>query len=272
MGYIKAVELYGDILWRREGPPYLGAPKDTYEGVLRRLGLSSDRDPYKNLPQGPGGELTERWQSRCLKDDALCGEGWGSFLLNLGNQIGAASRCGFALCEHQRYPINPGPGDHPVPTATCGNPLLEGLTSTGYGLTRCGAKFLALKTFPKGTAEPEIVHYETFVEGDFVYIRLYYTGSPTGFGFVGVNGAGWARAEIPFSNTPYPISTWIRVSPNGDRVDYPFNHLCSTAPDNASDIEAWVYKDGSTPRESIHVGIHLACSAPKEVVTPFFDR
>jgi hypothetical protein len=127
--YIRAVELYGDPMWRRYGPPFPAGTPDTYEGVLRRLppGLDSTLvDLYAASPQGPGGELSKRWQSRCLQGDALCGEGWGG-LLGLGNQVGAATRCGFALCEHQRYPVTPlGEGD-PVPTALCGNPLLEGL-------------------------------------------------------------------------------------------------------------------------------------------------
>jgi hypothetical protein len=70
--YIKAVELYGDILWRRYGPPFPDGAKDTYEGVLRRLGIieimrlsgliSSENDPYaKNFPEVQGPRRRAVW-------------------------------------------------------------------------------------------------------------------------------------------------------------------------------------------------------------------
>jgi Cutinase len=68
--YISAVELYGDPLWHRYGPPYPGGTKDTYEGVLRRisLGLISifNKDPYNNNPQGPGEDLSIWFIERCI--------------------------------------------------------------------------------------------------------------------------------------------------------------------------------------------------------------
>src|SRR5205807_1788630 len=79
--YIKAVELYGDMLWYRKGPPFPGGSVDTYEGVLRGglLSLLGLYDPYTSgFPQGPkgkDGDLSDRWQSRCRKGDAFCGEG-----------------------------------------------------------------------------------------------------------------------------------------------------------------------------------------------------
>jgi hypothetical protein len=246
--YIRAVELYGDPLWKRTGPPYLGGTVDTYIGVAHLVnpdgvGLPNP-NPYENNPEGPGTGLSDRWQSRCLKDDPICGEGYGRTLWLA--QLDVVTYCLSHFCPHHMYTKANG----------------------GHNLTERGAKFLALKTFPDvfTTSQPSITHYETFVEGDFVYIRLYHTGSPTGFGFVGVNGSGWAQEEIPFSGPTSPY--WTRVSPNGDRVDYPFNHLCSTHPENKSDIDMWVY---SSTQRSPRVGINLACSAPKEVITPFFD-
>jgi hypothetical protein len=221
--------------------------------VARRWGITVDPDPYRNKAQGPGGVLSNLWQSRCLRGDPICGEGYNSDLVSHIVQTADAMNCAVpgTFCEHKKYALSPDPGK---------------ADQVGYGLTERGGKFLALKTFPEifMTTGPHIAHYGTFVEGDFVYIRLYYTGSPTGFGFVGVNGSGWAQEEIPFSGptTPY----WTRVS--SGRVDYPFNHLCSTAPGNKSDIEAWVY---SSTQRSTRVRIPLACSAPKEVITPFFD-
>jgi hypothetical protein len=200
---IRGVVLYGDPLWERTGPPYLAGQIDTYKGVARVVGPPNP-DPYLNTPEGPGVSISDRWQSRCLKDDPICGEGYGRDLW--GAQGLVAKNCASNVCQHKLYTK----------------------VNWGYNLTERGAKFLALKAFPDvfTSQKPEIVHYETFVEGDFVYIRLYYTGSPTGFGFVGVNGSGWGKEEIPFfsQTTPY----WTRVSPG--RVDYPFNHACSTVP------------------------------------------
>jgi hypothetical protein len=281
--------LYGDPLWRRTEPSILDGTVDTFEGLLRRGNIVNilkvigfdQPDPYKNnFPQvqGPGGNLAGRWQSRCLKGDAYCGEGFGSKALV--DQIGAAV-ChsdlvpSIPLCEHQRYPVNPGAGN-PVPTAVCGNPLLEGLQSTGYGLTRCGAKFLALKTFPddftKDFTYPEIAHYETAVElGELVYLRLYYTDpSINGFGFVGIKGSGWAEENFPFSSPSYG-----RVS--SGRIDYPFNHLCGTPSPYESDVEAWMDScttsgNNCTPISPPGVPIHMTCNAPKEMITPFFNN
>jgi Cutinase len=253
--YIKAVELYGDPLWYRRGSAYLGGPVDTYGGLARRRLTPVKPNPYENNTQGPGGDLSNRWQSRCLRGDQVCGEGYASDFVSGIVQIKDAIVCIATFCEHKKYALSPDPSK---------------ADQVGYGLTERGGKFLALKTFPEvfTTTGPHIAHYETFTEGDLVHIRLYHTGYPTGFGFVGVNGSGWAREEIPFfvPTTPY----WTRVSPG--RVDYPFKHVCSTAPGNQSDIEAWVYRDGFTPRESTHVKIHMACSAPKEMITPFFDH
>lgn len=252
--YIRAVELYGDPLWYRFGPAFPADPPETYKGLARHTGRYAN--PYKNNPQGPpDGELAKRWQSRCLVGDAICGEGykgWDALI----KQIDEAKNC--SSCWHDQY--------HRPAT----------------GLTTKGAKFLALKTFPDVFEKdyPTIPHYETSVEGDYVYFRLYYTNSlnpqndplnkVNGFGFVGINGSGWGEEEHPFSNL-----YWARYRPGFNRVDYPFNHLCSTQPENKSDVEAWVLvlnPDGSIRDGSPGVPIHMTCSAPKEVITPFFDH
>ncbi len=51
-------------------------------------------------------------------------------------------------------------------------------------------------------------------------------------------------------------------------VQYPFNHLCPS--ERESDVEAWVYDNAGQRSPSITV--HLDCSAPCEVVTPFFQN
>jgi hypothetical protein len=282
--YISAVELYGDVLWRRKGPPYPAGGVDTYEGVLRRLniptliGLPIKNDPYAEGKevQGPGGELSKRWQSRCLRGDAWCGEGYGVLKEGYGGipglikQIGAALQCEpvAPLCEHQKYALEPRGRGVLVSPALCGeDPMMKSKKGRGYGLTMCGASFLALKTFPSlfTIGEPHVAHYETTVEGVHVYIRLYYTGSAEGFGFVGIKGSGWGFEEHLFSSLPY----WARHRNGLNRVDYPFNHLCGDPGKYESDIKAWVY---SIAHSGLPVDIHLACSAPKEVITPFFDH
>jgi hypothetical protein len=252
-GYISAVELYGDTLWHRFGPASLGDPPETYKGLARHAGIFY---AYDNNPQGPGGELSTRWQSRCLVRDPVCGEGYVG-LDALIDQINDAVHCNDNRCEHQKYTQANG----------------------GYNLTERGAKFLALKTFPEvfTTDHPRVAHYETFVEGVHVYFRLYYTdphNEVNGFGFVGIKGSGWAEENRLFSDYP-----WARVVPIDKsgigRVDHPFNHLCGEPGEYASDIEAWVLvlnPDGSIRDGSPGVDIHLTCSAPKEVVTPFFPN
>jgi hypothetical protein len=67
--HILAVELYGDPLWYRVydvGP--LGA-KLFYGGLARRAGQEVSIDLYKEDLS-----LSDRWQSRCLHGDPICGE------------------------------------------------------------------------------------------------------------------------------------------------------------------------------------------------------
>jgi hypothetical protein len=281
--YISAVELYGDVLWHRHGPPFLGGDPDTYEGVLRRLVLKQalfligfslwddKNDPYMNgFPQGPKAPdgdtqgLSGRWQSRCRRGDALCGEGFGS--QGLFDQIPAAFQCA---------PGNPQPCTH----QTYHQGEDGGLKSTQYypatKLTANGAHFLALKTFPdvftKDFTYPWIAHVETFVEGVHVFFRLYYTDpSINGFGFVGADGSGWGEENHPFSSPSYG-----RVS--SGRIDYPFNHLCGTPSAYESVVEAWMDScatsiDNCTPISRPGVKIRMKCNAPTEVITPFFNN
>jgi hypothetical protein len=257
------------MLWRRYGPPFPAGIPDTYEGLLRPaltpfLWLFGVNDPYKNdFPelQGPGGQMSERWQSRCRKGDAWCGEGFGSSPLDLGQKILAAACQPLPVppCEHQKY--------HEGKEADSSNSPYHPVTR----LTMNGGKFLALKTFPElfTTDEPRIVHIETFVEGVHVYFRLYYTDphhEVTGFSF---SWNGGQREFFSFSDPPYWARVHIDELTSTGRVDYPFNHLCDESGAYVSEVEAWV--DAST-RSSDGIKIHMACDAPKEVITPFFDH
>jgi hypothetical protein len=227
---ILAVELYGDPLWYRLYDATL-----FYGGWARRLGQAGKLDPYKEKLN-----LADRWQSRCLHGDAICGEGYSSPSF----PIAEALQCKDTLCEHRKYPLDPE----------------INMSLSGYGRTRHGAEFLAWKAFPSGAVGPEIVQVETFREGDLVFFRLFYTDPNNeigGFGFVGINGSGWAEENHPFSSPSYG-----RVSPG--RIEYPFNHLCETGPAYESDVETWILDNTGQRRSSVTV--HLACAAPREVV------
>jgi len=150
--YISAVELYGDPMWYRSGPAFPGEDQQVpheHKGLARYL--QPFPGPYERnqgpSPQGKGDTLSNRWQSRCLVGDPVCGEGYKADFAAFVQQALDVRDCpNNKLCLHLQY-HNP-----------------------ATGLTRKGAKFLALKTFPEAfkTGEPRIAHYETSVEGDHV--------------------------------------------------------------------------------------------------------
>ncbi|HEX3924045.1 MAG TPA: hypothetical protein VHY31_17300 [Streptosporangiaceae bacterium] len=64
----------------------------------------------------------------------------------------------------------------------------------------------------------------TYTNGVEVWFSIVYSDSANdaeGFGFVGVNGSGWAQEQHPFSSPSYGI-----VGPDG--IAYPFNLGCET--------------------------------------------
>src|SRR2546421_7238198 len=61
-------------------------------------------DPYENKPQGPV-SLADRWQSRCLKGDTACGEGYGQG--SEFRQTTDLGSCDVTFCEHQKYALSP---------------------------------------------------------------------------------------------------------------------------------------------------------------------
>jgi eukaryotic-like serine/threonine-protein kinase len=104
------------------------------------------------------------------------------------------------------------------------------------------------------TPVPEITSVGTYTQGELVYFDIDYSdpgNDAEGFGFVGVNGSGWAEENHPFSSPSYGI-----VGTNS--IAYPFNEACGTAQQYASYVQAWIYDtagDSSTP-----VTIHLVCT------------
>jgi serine/threonine-protein kinase len=107
---------------------------------------------------------------------------------------------------------------------------------------------------PASPPVPEITSVGTYTQGVLVYFDIHYANpgnDAEGFGFVGVNGSGWAEENHPFTSPSYGIV-------GTDSIAYPFNEACGTAQQYDSYVEAWIYDsagDRSTP-----VVIHLVCT------------
>ena len=101
---------------------------------------------------------------------------------------------------------------------------------------------------------PVITSVGTYTRGVLVYFDIHYADpghDAAGFGFVGVNGSGWAEENHPFSSPSYGI-----VGPGS--IAYPFNEACGTAQQYASYVEAWIYDTAGN--RSKPVVIHLVCT------------
>jgi hypothetical protein len=108
-----------------------------------------------------------------------------------------------------------------------------------------------------GAAEPvpTITSAGTYTSGVDVYFDIHYADpghDAEGFGFVGVNGSGWAEESHPFSSPSYGIV-------GQDSIAYPFNQACGTAQQSSSYVEAWIYDTAGN--RSTPVVIHLVCAA-----------
>jgi heat shock protein HtpX len=100
---------------------------------------------------------------------------------------------------------------------------------------------------------PVITDVSTYAEDVLVYVSVRYADpdeDAVGFGFRGIEGAGWAQETQTFEDTTYG-----RASPG--RIDYPFNLGCGTSSSYESDVEFWIYDAGG--RQSEAVPVHLAC-------------
>jgi AAA domain len=101
---------------------------------------------------------------------------------------------------------------------------------------------------------PRITSVRTYTQGVLVYFDIHYTDpghDAKGFGFVGVNGSGWAEENHLFSSPSYGIAAL-------DSVSYPFNEGCGTAQEIDSYVEAWINdKAGGRTKPVV---IHLVCA------------
>jgi hypothetical protein len=121
-----------------------------------------------------------------------------------------------------------------------------------YGASHLGKLFR-----PKPGAElkvPQITSVSTYTKGELDYFRItYFTpgNDAKGFGFVGINGAGWGEENHPFTAPSYGIV-------GQDEIDYPFNLLCGAASSYSSSVETWIYNSQGV--RSYPVPIALNCT------------
>lgn len=120
-----------------------------------------------------------------------------------------------------------------------------------YGVKHLGHKFKPSGPVPQIPSINGIFGYQKSV---LAYDSLTYANpgrDAKGFGFVGINGAGWALESHPFSKPSFGIV-------GTDRIDYPFNLACGTAQQFNSWVEAWIYD--SQGLRSKPVEVPLVCT------------
>jgi len=115
-----------------------------------------------------------------------------------------------------------------------------------YGVKHLGKRFKA--SLPR---IPQIVGVDGYQKGSLYYLSVHYSDpghDATGFGFVGVNGSGWAAESHPFSRPSYGIV-------GKDSIDYPFNLACGTADEYKSQVEVWIYDSQSLLGTPVQVAL-----------------
>lgn len=120
-----------------------------------------------------------------------------------------------------------------------------------YGASHPGKLFKPSGTVPQIPSINGIFGYQ---KGDLAYDSITYADpgrDAKGFGFVGIDGAGWAEENHPFSNPSFGIV-------GKDRVDYPYNLACGTPQEYSSWVESWIYD--SQGLRSNPVEVPLLCT------------
>lgn len=118
---------------------------------------------------------------------------------------------------------------------------------------------LTATTSPADSNRPrtKIVKVRLRQEGVHVYVRVYYSGPVSGFGFTGIKGSGWAPESHRISSPSYG-----RVGKGW--VEYPFNHLCGKPGQYESDILFWLANRYQNPAAQVRVHLRCAHSKPRE--------
>ena len=232
---IIAVQLYGDPVWHRSGQD------GTYQGLAHIPGTTLPNPSLytSNLP------ISGKWQSFCLENDPVCGEG-----VTFEWQLGAVITCVHNGCAHVKY--NKVSYDDDQPTL---------LTND---ITTRGGYYLLSMAFP--SSKPEIFPIEIFRNGDLVYTRAFFLdpdNDAVGFGFQGTTAQ-------TFEDHPWSQPSYGNVSRNASpgEIEYPFNLVCSTSPENAFDLNFWI--DYTALGEKQALGqVHLTCTTPIGIETPY---
>ena len=241
-----AVDTYGPD-WEERGRSHLaeaalllaalwpsGAAPAVQGATVEQVNLS--RSPQTpRAPQAPR-ESRHLWHLRHLRHEAHLGH-LRRFRLAIAGTAAAAAVGAVAA----------------VVVVTTGSSHSHPDTSAG-GTPSLAKAASAAPSGPASPAAPEITSVRTYTQGVLVYFDIQYADpghNAEGFGFVGVNGAGWAEENHPFTSPSYGIV-------GTDSISYPFNEGCGTAQQYDSYVQAWIYDtagDRSKP-----VVIHLVCS------------
>lgn len=121
-------------------------------------------------------------------------------------------------------------------------------TAFSYGVSHPGKLF---KPTGKVLQPPQITGIYGYQKGVLDYFSLTYADpdhDAKGFGFVGINGAGWAEENHLFSKPSYGIV-------GNDRIDYPFNLECGTSHQYKSWVEAWIYDSQGIRSKPVQVAL-----------------
>jgi eukaryotic-like serine/threonine-protein kinase len=146
---------------------------------------------------------------------------------------------------------SPGSSGSPVPRSPTSS-------STGPSTTKTSTTPVSppttTRTSTRAPQVPQITSVGTYTQGELVYFDIDYSdpgNDAEGFGFVGVDGSGWAEENHPFSSPSYGIV-------GTDSIAYPFNVGCGTAQQQKSSVEAWIYDTAGD--RSAPVDIQLVCT------------
>ena len=107
-----------------------------------------------------------------------------------------------------------------------------------------------------GHKHPHITSWSTYTNSELLMLSVSFAGPADNFGFVGINGSGWAEENHPFTNPSYGIVNYDPVAQVG-RVDYPFNLQCGTSQQYDSYVKFWI--TDSTDGKSSHIEPPLRC-------------
>jgi len=120
-----------------------------------------------------------------------------------------------------------------------------------YGARHPGKLFKPPANVPR---RPVITGISGYQSGSLVYFTIFFTNpgkDAKGFGFAGINGAGWAEENHPFSKPSYGVV-------GHDEISYPFNLACGTAEQYKSYVAAWIYNKADVRSQDVE--ITLTCT------------